>query len=43
MKMKVFGPPGGGGASLAPSLDPPMATIAIVWMIEPIISVNVPT
>ena len=24
MKMKEFGPPGGGGASLAPPLDPPM-------------------
>ena len=24
MKMKEFGPPGGGHASLAPPLDPPM-------------------
>ena len=24
MKMKEFGPPGGGGTSLAPPLDPPM-------------------
>ena len=29
MKMKEFGPPGGGGASLAPPLDPPM----LIWEI----------
>ena len=27
MKMKEFGPPGGGRASLAPPLDPPMINI----------------
>ena len=29
MKMKEFGPPGGGGASLAPPLDPPMSWIPL--------------
>ena len=34
MKMKEFGPPGGGRASLAPPLDPPMPMLPKKYLVK---------